>query len=109
MADADRDALSYRRKMEEVRFFDVEHYHGALRGNCRGTLMVDYMDVSFKPASGYHSFRIPFKLLRIHVNGRSIALLNATDNKQLQSFKLADDQTVLKFKHSWDELKTFIR
>jgi tetratricopeptide (TPR) repeat protein len=105
MVDADRELLDQRKVMEEVRYFDAEHEHGAFRGSCRGLLMIDYLDVAFRPSSGFHGFRIPFKLLRLSVKGRSIDLINISDNKHYQGFKLHDEQTADKFKRSWDELK----
>jgi serine/threonine protein kinase len=105
MADGDRDLLTQRKTMEEVRYFDVEHEHGAFRGSCRGTLAFDYLDVAFKPSSGFHGFRMPFKLLKIAVSGKSIELSNISDNKHFQSFKFRDSQTAEKFRQSWEELK----
>jgi hypothetical protein len=109
MADSDRDLLSQRKTMEEVRSFEVEHEHGAFRGSCHGTLTIDYLDVAYKPSSGYHGFRIPFKQLKISVEGKSVHLLNASDNKQLQTFKFREPQVAGKFAQSWDELKAFAR
>jgi serine/threonine protein kinase len=109
MVDADRELLTHRKKMEEVRYFEVEHSHGALRGSCRGTLTLDPLDTAFKPSSGYHAFRIPFKLLKIEVNGKSITLLNVADGKPLQSFKFRDEQAAVRFNQSWEELKAYSR
>jgi serine/threonine protein kinase len=105
MVDSDRDLLSQRKSMEEVRSFDVEHEHGAFRGSCRGTLSVDYLDVSFRPTSGYHGFRMPFKLLKLSLSGKSVELSNVSDSKHFQSFKFRDAQAAERFKQSWDELK----
>jgi hypothetical protein len=107
MAESDRELLAQRKIMEEVRFFDVEHAHGTFRGSCRGTLAVDYLDIAFKPSSGFHGFRMPFKQLKLSVNGRSINLLNSSDGNIFQSFKLRDEQAAAKFTQSWDELKAF--
>ncbi len=109
MTESDRELLAQRKAMEEVRFFDVEHVHGTFRGSCRGTLAVDYLDIAFKPSSGFHGFRMPFKQLRLSVNSRSVNLLNSSDGTLFQSFKLRDEQAAAKFKQSWDELKTFAR
>ena len=109
MAESDRELLAQRKAMEEVRFFDAEHVHGTFRGSCRGTLAVDYLDIAFKPSSGFHGFRMPFKQLKLSVNGRSVNLLNASDGTLFQSFKLRDEQVAVKFKQSWEELKTFAR
>ncbi|MBN1567369.1 MAG: protein kinase [Acidobacteria bacterium] len=105
MADADRELISKRKAMEEVRYFDAEHEHGAFRGSCRGLLMIDYLDVAYRPTSGDHGFRMPFKVLKLRVKGRIIELINISDNKRFQSFKLHDEQAAEKFKRSWDELK----
>ena len=107
MTESDRELLEKRKAMEEARFFDVEHVHGAFRGSCRGTLAVDYMEISYKPSSGRHEFRMPFKLLKLSVNGKSVTLLNSSDGSQFQSFKLRNEQTAAKFRESWDELKAF--
>ena len=109
MVDSDRELLSQRKAMEEVRNFEVEHVHGAFRGSCRGTLAMDYLDIAFKPSSGYHGFRVPFKILKLSISGKSINLFNASDNTLFQSFKFHDDQSAAKFKQSWDELKAFAR
>lgn len=109
ISETDQELLAQRKAMEEVRSFDVEHLHGAFRGSCRGTLAVDYLDIAFKPSSGYHGFRMPFKLLKISVNGKTVNLLNASDNSSFQSFKFRNDQSASKFRQSWDELKSFAR
>ncbi len=109
MAESDRDLLAQRKAMEEVRFFEVEHEHGVFRGSCRGTLAVDYLDIAFKPLSGYHGFRMPFKLLKITVSGRTVNLLNTADGSQFQSFKFRNEQSAEKFQQSWDELKAYAR
>jgi serine/threonine protein kinase len=109
MVESDRELLSHRKAMEEVRLFEVEHVHGTFRGSCRGTLAVDYLDIAFKPSSGYHGFRMPFKLLKLSINGKSINLVNSTDGDLFQSFKFRDEQAAAKFKQSWDELKAFAR
>jgi serine/threonine protein kinase/tetratricopeptide (TPR) repeat protein len=109
MVDADQELLVQRKAMEEIRYFDAEHEHGAFRGSCRGLLMIDYQDVAFRPSAGFHGFRIPFKLLRLSIKGRSIDLINISDNKHYEGFKLHDEQTVDKFKRSWDELKALAR
>jgi serine/threonine protein kinase len=105
MVDSDRELLSQRKSMEEVRNFDVEHEHGAFRGSCRGTLSIDYLDVAYKPSEGYHGFRMPFKQLKLSLSGKSIELSNASDGKHFQSFKFRDGQAADRFKQSWNELK----
>jgi hypothetical protein len=108
MADGDRELLAQRKTMEEVRYFDVEHEHGAFRGSCRGLLMIDFLDVAYRPSAGSHGFRIPFKLLKLSVKGRSVELIYVSDNRDFQSFKLRDDQAAEKLKRSWNELKAMI-
>jgi serine/threonine protein kinase/tetratricopeptide (TPR) repeat protein len=109
MVDTDRELIAQRKTMEEVRYFDVEHEHGAFRGICRGLLMIDYLDVAFRPSAGLHGFRIPFKLMKLNVKGRSADLIYISDNRSFQSFKLRDEQAAEKLKRSWDELKAMIR
>jgi serine/threonine protein kinase len=109
MADSDRELLAQRKIMEEVRYFDVEHEHGAFRGICRGLLMIDFLDVAFRPSAGSHGFRIPFKRMKLTVKGRSINLIYASDNREFQSFKVLDEQAAEKLKRSWDELQAMIR
>jgi serine/threonine-protein kinase len=109
MAESDRELLVQRKTMEEVHSFEVEHDHGLLRGSCRGVLSLDYLDVAFKPTSGWHGFRIPFKLLKLGADGKSVDLLYVSDNKHFQSFRFRDEQTAEKFRRIWDELKTYVR
>ena len=109
MADSDRDLLAQRKTMEEVRSFDVEHDHGAFRGSCRGVLMIDYLDVAYKPSAGEHGFRIPFKLLKINGNGKSVELYYIADNKHFQNFRFQDERAAEKFRRIWGELKTIAR
>lgn len=109
MIETDQELMAQRKAMEEVRYFDVEHEHGAFRGSCRGLLMIDYLDVAFRPSAGFHGFRMPFKLLKLKVKGRSVELINISDNKRFQNFKFHDDQAAEKFRRSWEELKTMAR
>jgi len=109
MAESDRELLAQRKAMEEVRYFDAEHDHGVFRGSCRGLLMIDPLDVAYRPSAGYHGFRIPFKLLKLQIKGNTANLINVSDNKTYQSFKFRDDQEAEKFRRSWDELKAFTR
>jgi serine/threonine protein kinase len=107
MVEADRQLVAQRKTMEEVRYFDVEHEHGLFRGSCHGLLMIDYLDVAYRPTAGYHGFRLPFRLLKLNVKGKSIELINTSDNQHFQSFKFRDEQAAEIFKRSWDELKAF--
>lgn len=109
MAEADRTLLDQRKAIEEARSFDAEHTHGTFRGSCRGVLSVNYVEVSYKPSAGVHGFRVPFKLLKVRVKGRTVVLLNASDNSPFQTFKLRDEQTASKFGRSWEELTAYNR
>jgi hypothetical protein len=69
-------------------------------------LYLDYYDIAYKPSSGAHAFRLPFKLLKIgKIEGRSFELLYIADNQHFQSFKLQDDRSVERFRKAWSELK----
>ncbi len=109
MADSDRELLAQRKAKEEVYRFSVEHDHGALRGSCRGMLVVDYLDVAYKPSSGEHGFRIPFKLLKLRSDGTLAELSYISDNKHFQSFKFQDEQAAGKVKRIWGDLKSLQR
>jgi hypothetical protein len=109
MSEADRGLLSQRRAMEEVHSFSMDHDHGVLRGSCRGELRVSFYEVIYKPSSGSHGFRLPFKILHLRVDGKIASLLYASDNKNFQSFKFPDEQAALMLKKTWDELKSLSR
>jgi tetratricopeptide (TPR) repeat protein len=109
LADADRELLAQRKAIEEVRYFDVEHEHGAFRGSCRGLLMIDYLDVAYRPSTGSHGFRMPSKLFKLIVRGKSADLINISDNKRFNSFKFRDEQAADNFKRIWDEIKALAR
>jgi hypothetical protein len=109
MAEADRDLLNQRNAMEAVYRYAVDHSHGILRGNCRGVLSIGYSDVWFKPSSGSHGFRVPFSQLKARSEGKSVDLLYASDNRQLQSFKFPDAQTAENFRQKWGELKSLTK
>jgi serine/threonine protein kinase len=110
MVEGDRELLVQRKAMEEVHRFDLDHVHGALRGSCRGLLSIDFYDIAYKPSSGTHGFRIPFKLLKLgRVDGRSVELFYISDGKHFQSFKFQDDRELERFKQVWSDLKALAR
>jgi serine/threonine protein kinase len=106
MIESDRELLARRKLTEEVHHFQLEHVHGALRGSCRGELLISYLDVVYKPSSGSHGFRIPIRLLQLRSDGKSIEFLLLSDGSRFQGFKFPDLQTAEKFKLKWDELKS---
>jgi eukaryotic-like serine/threonine-protein kinase len=105
MVESDRDLLLRRNAMEEVHRFVVEHEHGAFRRACRGVLLVTFYDVTFRPSSGEHGFRIPFKHLKARVNGKIVELYLVSDNEPLHNFKISDTQTGDQFRQVWNDLK----
>jgi tetratricopeptide (TPR) repeat protein len=105
MSDADRDLVRSRREMRQVHGFDVEHPHGLLRSSCRGNLLLNSADVVYEPSAGQHGFRLPFQSLKLKVRGRTVELLNASDNKQVQSFKARDEKAALDLKQVWEQLE----
>jgi serine/threonine protein kinase len=110
MVEGDRELLAQRRAMEEVHRFDLDHAHGVLRGSCRGVLSIDFYDIAYKPSSGTHGFRIPFKLLKLsRVDGKSVELFYISDSKHFQSFKFQDDRELERFKQVWSDLKALAR
>ncbi len=109
MAETDRELLSQRKAMEAVYRYAVDHPHGILRGNCRGVLSVSYSDVSYKPSSGSHGFRVPFNQLKARSEGKSVELLYALDDRQFHSFKFPDLQSAENFRRKWSELKSLTR
>jgi serine/threonine protein kinase len=106
MIESDRELLGRRKAAEDVQHFPVDHTHGTLRGSCHGELLVNYLDVAYKPSSGSHGFRIPINQLKLRSDGRSVELLLVSDGSRFQSFKFADLKTAEQFKMKWDELKS---
>ena len=107
MVESDIELLARRKIMDKVHRFDADHKHGMLRGSCRGVLLVGYYNFEYKPFSGQHEFRIPFKLLRISkIDGRSIELSFVSDNKHFQNFEFQDDDSVKRFMSVWRDLIT---
>jgi hypothetical protein len=109
MTEADRELLSRRKAMEETERFSIEHDHGLFRGDCRGQLSVDSLDVSYSPSSGSHGFRIPFKLLKMKIEGKSVSLYYVSDNSHFQTFKFRDSLTTDRFRQKWEDLKALLR
>jgi tetratricopeptide (TPR) repeat protein len=109
MVESDRESLTRRKAMEEVSRFPLEHDHGVFRGSCRGVLSLDTLDVAYSPSAGSHGFRIPFKLLKLKAEGKSVSMYYISDNNHFQTFKFQDPQAAGKFVQKWDELKTYIK
>jgi serine/threonine protein kinase len=106
MSEADQESLAQRKMMEEVHRFELDHEHGLFRGSCHGVLSVDYYDVAYKPTSGQHGFRIPFKLLKVSkVEGKSVELSFVSDNKHFESFKFQNESDAQRFVQIWRDLK----
>ncbi len=106
MIDSDLELLARRKLTEEVHHFESDHEHGLLRGSCHGVLLLSYLDIAYKPSSGGHGFRIPLKLLKLKVNGKSIEFSFISDGSRFHSFKFPDAQAAEKFKKKWDELRS---
>jgi tetratricopeptide (TPR) repeat protein len=109
MSEADRELLAHRKELEGVHRFETEHQHGILRGNCRGVLSIDFLDIAYKPSSGLHGFRMPLKLFKLRFEGRLVDLSNISDNKHFQTFRFPDQQTADRFIRVWGELKAMAR
>jgi serine/threonine protein kinase len=107
--EADWKLIAQRRAMEEVERFTLEHDHGLLRGSCHGVLSLDSLDVAYTPTSGSHGFRIPFKLLKLKADGRSVSLFYISDNTHFQTFKFQDSRAAEQFIQKWNELKALLR
>ena len=105
MIESDRVLLAQRKAMEETYSFTLEHSHGIFRGNCRGELVIGYHDIVYRPSSGTHGFRVPFRLIELKRDGRSIDLYFVSDNEHFHEFKFDDEQTALKFNQTWKSLK----
>jgi len=104
MTEADRGLLAARRIREQVRRFPVEHTHGLFRGKCSGDLLVSLAEVEFRPVTGSHGFRLPFRTLRLTVEDRSVDLYFATDGKLFHSLKAPDPASVESLREWWDQL-----
>jgi serine/threonine protein kinase len=106
IVESDRELLVRRKLTEEVYHFELDHEHGLLRGNCRGTLLLNSLDLAYKPFSGSHAFRISLKALNLRINGRSAEFTFTSDGSRFQSFKFSDVKAAEKFMQKWDELKS---
>jgi serine/threonine protein kinase len=94
------------RNAVEVERFSLAHDHGMFRGACRGVLSLSSLEVTFSPTSGSHGFQIPFKLLKLKADGKSLDLYYLSDNSHFQTFSAADEQTADKLTQKWNELKS---
>jgi|GEM_PF-897974 len=106
MIESDRELISQREAMEESYSFTLEHVHGIFRGNCRGKLKIGYHEIVYQPSSGSHGFRVPFKLLKLKSDGRSIDLYFISDNEHFHEFMFEDEQTARHFTQIWQQLKS---
>ncbi|MBN2319076.1 MAG: protein kinase [Acidobacteria bacterium] len=106
MIESDQILIDRRKAMEEVYRFTSEHQHGLLRGSCRGELVLSVYEVMYSPTSGSHGFRIPFKLLKLERDGRTIDLYFISDNERFNEFEFDDEQTAARFYQTWNKLKS---
>jgi serine/threonine protein kinase/tetratricopeptide (TPR) repeat protein len=106
MSEADRELVKNRKTMEQVHRLDVEHYHGVFRGSCKGDLLLSGLEVEYRPGSGSHGFRVPFKELKLRIRGKSIELLQASDGKEFQSFKVQEEGAAKRIQELWNKLET---
>jgi len=110
MGDSDRESAAKKKAMDAVHTFELDHEHGIFRGSCHGVLAIDFYDIAYKPSSGWHGFRIPFKLLRLgRIEGKSVELFYISDGMHFQTFNLQDNRAVEQFKQVWGELKNLAR
>ncbi len=106
MRTADRDLLN-RRKMEEgAHRFPVEHRHAWPRGKCEGDLILSYSDVEYRPKSGSHGFRIPFRSLKLGVDKGKIDVRYAADNQELRTFESPDSKLAEAVRQAWSKLES---
>ena len=109
MRDADRDLLN-RRKMEEgAHRFPVEHRHAWPRGKCEGDLILSYYDVEYRPKSGSHGFRIPFRSLKLEVDKGRIDLHYAVDNQEFRSFESPNSKLAEAVRQVWGKLESLTK
>ncbi len=108
MTDADRELLAQRKAMEEAESFPVEHDHGIFRASCNGVLSLNSLDVAYSPTLGTHGFRIPFKLLKLKAEGKSVSMYYISDNTHFQTFRFRDSQSAARFNQKWAELKALL-
>jgi serine/threonine protein kinase/tetratricopeptide (TPR) repeat protein len=106
MAEADRELIARNNTKKQVQQFSVEHAHGLFRGSCKGTLLVGFYDVEYRPGGGSHGFTMPFKNLKLRIEDRTAVLLFASDGREFNSFKVQESAIALSLKKLWDELKS---
>jgi hypothetical protein len=106
MIDSDQILIDRRKTMEEAHRFEAEHQHGTFRGKCRGALVLSFYEVVYKPVEGSHGFRIPFKLLTLEQNGRTVDLFFISDKEHFKEFEFSDEQSAAKFVQTWNKLKS---
>ena len=109
MIESDQILIDRRKAIEDVYSFTSEHQHGIFRGNCRGELIVSAYEVVYEPSSGPHGFRIPFKLLKLERDGKTIDLVFISDNEHFKKFEFDDEQTAARFRQTWNKLKSMPR
>jgi tetratricopeptide (TPR) repeat protein len=105
MSEGDRDLVNLRKVREEVHSYSVNHSHGLFRGGCRGELLVNYFEVAFRPTSGSHSFRVPFRTLDLEVKDNAIELIQADSGKSFIKFKSDESGTARALELIWNKLK----
>ncbi len=104
MAETDRETINRNRARQQVHTFAVEHNHGLFRGSCKGSLLVSFFDVVYRPESGAHGFSVPFRTLKVRIDNRTVSFLFAADNKEFESFRLNDATAAQSLKTLWDGL-----
>jgi len=105
MSDGDRELVNIRKAKEEMHSYSVLHSHGLFRGDCRGELVVNYFEVAYRPASGSHSFRVPFSTLDLRVKENTIELIQAGGGKSFIKFKSEEAGTARALELIWNKLK----
>ncbi len=103
IAEGDRELVAQNRAMDEVHRFEVEHNHGLFRGSCKGILLVSRFDVEYRPFSGSHGFKVPFKRINLRVDGRSLDFSYASDGKDFQGFRSYDAGTAESIRQLWEK------
>jgi tetratricopeptide (TPR) repeat protein len=106
MTESDREAMSRSKARQRTESFAAEHIHGIFRGSCKGSLIVGFHDVVYRPDSGDHGFNMPFNALKLRIENRTATLLFAADNRTFESYRLQDAAAALALKKFWDELSS---
>ncbi len=94
---------------EDEGSFSLAHDHGVFGGACRGILSLSATEVTFSPSSGSHGFRIPFKLLKLKTDGKSLSLYYISDDSRFETFEALDYRTAARFSQKWSDLKAVSR